>query len=120
MKMPGLSEQQIQAQIVAYLRQVKPPCLWFAINNNPRSARDGVRLQSMGLMAGVADLCFIWRRGTRTFPFIDFVEIKTAKGRQSEHQKTFEVLAQRAGAQYSIWRSVDDAQAALKEWGLVR
>jgi hypothetical protein len=72
----------------------------FMNHNNPNSARQGVLLVKMGMVAGVADMTLLGDRG------IIFIELKTPKGKQSETQKQWQQICETAGYQYRIIRSV--------------
>lgn len=39
-----------------------------------------------------------------------FIEVKTARGRQSEHQKKFQRLVEGAGLEYVLARGVEDVE----------
>lgn len=58
----------------------------------------------MGLLSGVSDLCVALPNGKTLW-----VEVKTAKGAQSETQKAFQKRMSELGHNYEIWRSIDDA-----------
>jgi hypothetical protein len=47
-----------------------------------------------------------------------FIEVKTPTGRQSNVQMSFERQVKDAGADYQIWRSVDDAQEWMRKNGV--
>lgn len=49
-----------------------------------------------------------------------FAEVKSATGRQSAEQRSFERQVKDAGAEYAIWRSVEDAEAWLNHHGVER
>jgi hypothetical protein len=42
-----------------------------------------------------------------------FIEIKSASGRQTIEQQTFQRLVELKGAEYKLWRSADEARAWL-------
>jgi hypothetical protein len=48
-----------------------------------------------------------------------FIEVKSATGRQSAEQKSFELQVKDAGAEYVIVRSVEDMEAVLKKNGVI-
>ncbi len=58
--------------------------------------------QGMGAHKGVSDLICV-RDG-----HVVFVECKTAKGKQSEHQKTFQREIEQRGGEYRIARCLED------------
>ena len=71
----------------------------FMNYNNPRSARNGRILVSMGLTAGVADLTLLSDVG------IIFIELKTGKTQQNKNQKSWEKQIESAGFRYHLIRS---------------
>ena len=48
-----------------------------------------------------------------------FIEVKSATGRQSVEQKSFERQVKDAGAEYVLVRSVEDMEAFLKKNGVI-
>ena len=48
------------------------------------------------------------------YPQIVWIEVKAAKGKQSELQKSFQAQVEREGHRYAICRSIEDVEAALK------
>ena len=102
-------EHDIQVGIVRCLRIAGYEV--FAIpNGGRRDAVTGARLKAEGATAGVADLEILTPDGRAVF-----VEVKTAKGRQSEEQKAFQERIGKLGFKYLIWRSVDDAVRWIRE-----
>lgn len=96
-------EHNIQVGIVQYLR-LKGFEVFAIANGGRRDAVTGARLKAEGVKAGVADLEILLPLGN-----VLFVEVKTAKGRQSPEQKAFQERVESLGFNYVIWRSVDDA-----------
>ena len=74
----------------------------FIIHNNPRNAVDGARLKAQGLVAGVADMCYLTNEGKPVF-----IELKLPKGVQSKNQKWWESVCYSVNVQYFIVRSLD-------------
>lgn len=85
-----LTEADIRRQVRDYL-QIKG---WFCFHV----------LQGLGAYRGISDL--IAAKDGRVI----FVELKTATGRQSEHQKRFEADLTSAGGEYVLCRSIEDLQ----------
>lgn len=89
-----ISESDIRRQVRDYLR-VKG---WFVFHV----------LQGLGCYLGVTDLIAV--KDGRVL----FIELKTARGRQSEHQKKFQADLEAAGGEYVLCRGVDE----LRERGI--
>lgn len=84
----GLKESDIQVQIKHYLQMNG----WFVVKIH----------QSLGSYKGIADL-YALKNGKHVW-----IEVKTANGRQSEHQWYFQRDIEAFGGKYIIARSVDD------------
>lgn len=118
-----MSEDAIHRSILAYLRQVLPQG-WIIkhVPNKPRSAIQGKREKDMGAMAGWPDLMIF---GTTSLvgymheaPFAWFIEVKAAKGRVRETQTDVHDRLRDIGFKVGVARSIDDARALCKRWGL--
>jgi VRR-NUC domain len=111
---PG--EFEFHVSLVDALRKfAAPDCLWLHIGNGERrEVVTGARLKRMGVRRGAADLLFI-RPGAPPL----FLEIKTSTGRLSETQRAFQELAERAGCEYRVCRSLDEALALLWRRGFL-
>jgi len=114
-----LTESQIQMQIVQALQAMG--VMFFSVPNealgkiNHRGDRNRMmRLKSMGLLSGVSDLVVVLKNK------IVFLEVKTAKGRQSKSQKDFEHRVTLLGHEYHVVRSVDDVISIVDSTGRVR
>ncbi len=108
-----MTEDQIHASIVTYLRTVLPDALVWHTPNAPRSAIAGARLKRLGMVAGVPDLCLLVDGS------LYFLEVKTDKGRLSLEQGAFIDAARGLGARATVVRSLDDVARVLKTWGIV-
>lgn len=106
-------EDQIQASIVDHIRTVLPSALVIHLNNNPRSAIDGVRLNRMGLVKGAPDLlvCMSGGRGM-------FIEVKAPKGRVTAEQTAFSFACQPIKWPWFVARSIDDVRLAFRALGI--
>lgn len=107
-------EDRIQAAIVQALSLLG--IYVFMVANDAAGATSpakGARLKAMGLRAGLSDTVLIGP-DCRAY----FLEIKTPTGRLSESQKKFEALCIKRGWPYAVARSVDEAVAIVKKWGL--
>ena len=97
-------EHNIQVAIVQYLR-LRGFEVFAIPNGGRRDAVTGAKLKAEGVTAGAADLIILLPIGN-----VLFVEVKTAKGRQSPEQKAFQERVESLGFSYVIWRSVEDAE----------
>lgn len=84
-------------------------------NEGQRAARTGAFLKRMMMVPGVADFALVLPGGRAAF-----LEIKTAKGRQSPEQRAFEAACRENGTPYRIARSPEEAMRALHELGAIR
>ncbi len=85
-----ITETDIRRQVQYYLRLKG----WFVFYN----------LQGLGSYRGISDLIAV--RDGRVL----FIELKTARGRQSDHQKKFQADLEHAGGEYILCRGVEDLQ----------
>lgn len=107
-------EQVLQQNVVAFLGVAYPGLLWWHTpNGGARSKAEAGILKSMGVRAGVADLCFVLP-GAR----IAFIELKSAKGSASPAQKTFRADCEMQGVPYAICTSLAEVEGTLAAWGL--
>jgi len=88
---PKITETDIRRQVRDYLR-IKG---WFCFH---------VLQGGVGVYRGITDL--IAAKDGRVL----FIELKTARGRQSEHQKKFQSDLEAAGGEYVLCRGVEDLQ----------
>lgn len=78
-----------------------------------RHDRDGAKRKAMGMRAGFPD--FIFLMPNSSYPFLA-IELKTAKGRQSDHQKEYQQAVEMAGGKYVIIRSLDEFMEEIKSY----
>lgn len=116
-KVRNRDEEQLQRSIVSYLEiAAHKDAIWFAVpNGEHRSKATGGRLKAMGVKAGVADLCFLVKRG-----YAAFMELKVNGGRQSAAQLVFEQRCIDNNVPYVVVTNMDTAIEVLKGWGVVR
>jgi hypothetical protein len=118
-----LTEDQIQQNIVSCLSALsrRHDFIFFAVLNEAamkgRSGRARYALvawlKKMGMVPGTTDLVIIHRG--RSY----LVEVKTARGQQSENQKLFAEWARGAGARYVIVRSIEEMMDAMRAWNII-
>lgn len=74
-------------------------------NGGKRNAIEAAKFKAMGVRAGFPDLgLFIARHGYHGL----FIELKTAKGRQSEHQIYYQCVLEEQGYKYVIVRAIEE------------
>lgn len=109
-------ESQLQIACVKWfrLRYPKLERLFFAVpNGGARNAITGARMKSEGVRRGVADLILlIPRHGYASL----CIEMKTAKGRQSQSQQEFQAMAEAMGNKYVVCRSFDQFKQLIEEY----
>lgn len=106
-------EHALHMAVVEWLRVQHPRLLFWTTDQTAMNARHGATLKRKGVRAGVPDLSFILPGGRAAF-----IELKTAKGRQSDAQEDFEAHARSAGALYAVCRSLPEVQGVLAAWGV--
>jgi hypothetical protein len=117
-------EATIQRAICEHLRlRAKPNCVWWHTPNGaylggkrtPKGAAiQGAIMKSLGVRAGVADLCFL-HNGV-----FYALELKAPGGRSTEAQIKFRDDVNRAGGFASEAVGIDAALAVLESWNLLR
>lgn len=101
-KKSAKEEHNLQVSIVQFLRY--QGYIVFAIaNGGSRNVVEAVNLKKEGVLAGVADLQVILKDGRSIF-----LELKTAKGKQSQSQIDFENNLKELGHNYYVIRSIDE------------
>jgi len=122
-----MKEDLICTRFVNYLKslisvkqQKVDNLIYFHIPNggSRKSSIEGYKFKLMGVLPGVPDYQFIWKKNGETK--FGFIEFKTEKGRQSESQKQFEADCLDVGAPYAIARSSDQGIQILKDWGVLK
>ncbi len=107
-------EETIQREIISYIGAVAPRALVFACPNaSPRAFGGRASNGVPGLMKGAPDLIAMFPGGR-----VVFIEVKTAKGRSSEHQVAFSGRCNALGQDYFVARSLDDVRRAFDVLGI--
>jgi len=76
--------------------------LLFSVpNGGLRNPREAQKLKATGVVAGVSDLIFLWKK--RAY----FLELKTLKGRQSAAQKKWQSVVEKHGFDYFVIRDLN-------------
>lgn len=109
-------ESNLQRACVTWFRFKYPKLepLFFAVPNGGwRNAITGARMKAEGVRRGVADLVLlIPRHGYSSL----CIEMKTAKGRQSESQRQFQAAAEAYGNKYVVCRSFDEFRKEIDNY----
>ncbi len=109
-------EENIQMACVKWFEYQYPQysrLLHHSPNGGFRNSREAGRFKAMGTRAGFADLVLLLpRHGFHAL----FIEMKTAKGTQSESQKTFQKSVTEAGYDYRICRGFEEFTAIIAEY----
>ena len=99
------SEDRIQQECYLWFHNTYPELrglLFHPANGGSRNSREGAKFKSMGVVAGVADLLFIFN--SKLFA----IELKTDIGKQSLVQKKWESQVKNQGFDYYIVRNLDE------------
>ena len=110
-------ETVIQREIIDHLAgkgiyPVHVPNGAVLAGNAKRRAIQMNALKRDGLKVGFPDLSVYNSAGR-----MGHIEVKDAKGEQSEAQKTCQTILESLGHKYAVCRSVSDVDAVLNEWG---
>ena len=100
-------EAQVQAMVTEWFRLLYPQYLLFAVNNEATYRRASY-FKLLGMLPGVSDMILILK--DKVF----FLEFKDTKGRQSDHQKQFQVKVELLGFEYHIIRDLQDVKQILR------
>ena len=115
----SMPEGKIQAACYEYFWNNYPRYrgLYFAIpNENTRAdsnAITGAIRRSMGVYHGVADTLMLIPRGQYHGLCIEY---KDEKGRQSEHQKTWQKLVEAQGYRYEVIRTEEEFKSLIESY----
>lgn len=115
-------ETQLHITVVHYLRTVHPGLLFFhplnggfAFSGDERERkRQGAKFKAMAVLPGLPDLGFPMAGKP-----INWIELKTLKGRLSDEQADVINRLRRLGCEVEICRSLDAVIATLDAWGIV-
>jgi hypothetical protein len=107
------AEARIQAAIVEWVRTVVPDILILAIPNGClRSKAEAA--DAVDRHAGRRPDLAVVAHGGRTF----FAEVKARCGRLSPAQNALQDVFVALGSPVAVLRSIDDARAAFRAWGI--
>ena len=131
--MQNLTEGQLKRQVEDYLEfaQNQGKLVYLRLNAGDFiEVRGDTRRRIKGCQAGTADLMVIreiklqLKKATRKFinelgfenvvtPEVIFLELKSAKGKQSDAQKEFQVLVEAQGCSYFLIRSIEKVMEVM-------
>lgn len=107
-------EDQVQKSIIAYLAAVAPTTFVYAVPNGSRRTASGRATNAVpGIVNGWPDLGLVLPDGRAAF-----IECKSAKGVLSKAQRAVRMRLIKVGIPCCVARSVEDARAALAQWGV--
>lgn len=78
-----------------------------------KRASDGAKRKAMGVRAGFPD--FIFLKSNRFYPYLA-IELKTQKGKQSEHQIAYQKAIEANGGKYVVVRSLEEFMSEINEY----
>jgi hypothetical protein len=100
------TENKIQQEMFIWFNNtytIKGLGLFASIPNDSKDAKEQMRKKATGMKVGHSDFN-IYLFGGKTL----FFEVKTPIGRQSDHQKRFELEVNNLGFKYFIVRSLEE------------
>ena len=100
-----MSEDALQQQCYMWFHNTYPlyrGLLFHVPNGGSRNAREGKKFKQIGVVAGVADLLFLFNGRCYC------LELKTEKGRQSSKQQAWQELVEKNNFNYYIIRSLEE------------
>ncbi len=107
-------ESKLQINCVRWFKIQFPMHILYAVPNGIYSSKlQGKIAKDEGMLAGVADLVLMY--GNDQYHSL-YIEMKTAKGVQSESQKIFERRCKIFGFKYVICRSFEEFRAEITEY----
>jgi hypothetical protein len=115
-----MTEAQIQADIILYLRTVLPAKDGWIVQhtaNKPRSAIQGAKEKKMGAVKGWPDVLIVGPRKDPEPPGW-FLEVKKPGGRLTPEQKDMHVKLHKIGFGVGTVKSRDEARRLAIAWGL--
>lgn len=103
-------EHLIQKGCVQWFNLQRFDSVLFACpNGGSRHKLEAVKLKAEGVLAGVSDLIHVYDGG------VQFIEIKTPKGKQQQSQKDFEKNVTNLGHTYYVVRDIYEFIEVIKK-----
>ena len=115
-KHKGDEEHQLQVGCVNWFRLQYPNMrhnLFAVPNGSMRDVIIGAKLKAEGVLPGVADLILL-KPNSKYGALL--IEMKTAKGKQSERQIEWQQLIEQDGYKYIVCRSINDFMREVKKY----
>lgn len=105
-----MTEKQLENAMLQYLAH-RNDCYAFKFKDQAKFINGRYR-KSPWEINGVSDLCVLVE------DHVLWIEVKTKKGRQSEHQKNFEKIITKWGGFYAVVRSIEELKELMdkKTW----
>lgn len=123
-------EAELQAAIVSWLKYgLRDDVRFTAVPLGGKRRRvEAARLIGQGVAPGWPDLSLVWgeqlwtpgKAPPRTVSRSAFMEVKTRDGRLSAKQRDFQRWCLESGVPHAVVRSLDEAVAAARSWGIVK
>ena len=110
-----MTEAKIQQEIFLWfnnnfcLPKHNPKCSIFSVPNETSNVKEMMFKKATGLVSGVSDLIVLLPNKCM------FVEVKTAIGKQSKKQISFEKTVTNLGFEYHLVRSLKDFKEKIKK-----
>lgn len=117
-KRPAYVEDKLQIAC-KYWFDCQYPKLRLLLHHSPNEGklmqhdRDGAKRKAMGVRAGFPD--FIFLHPNKFYSYLA-IELKSAKGRQTEHQKEYQQAVEESGGKYVVVRSIEEFAATINEY----
>lgn len=117
-KRPEYAEDKLQIAC-KYWFDAQYPKLRLLLHHSPNEGRlmqhdrDGAKRKAMGMRAGFPD--FIFLHPNKYYAYLA-LELKSAKGRQTDHQKEYQEAVEQSRGKYVLVRSLDEFMAEVKDY----
>lgn len=110
-----LHEDKLQREILAHIRKRRKPRVLYLHPPNGADMTDASRgrMLGLGMFPGAADLLIVV--GGRAH----WIELKAEDNKQDPEQILFQQVAEAAGCEYQLVKTVDDALDHLVRWGAI-
>lgn len=107
------TENKLQQEMFIWFNNnytVKGLGIFSSIPNDSKDAKEQMRKKATGMKVGHSDFNVYLPNGKTIF-----FEVKTQKGKQSEHQKRFESEINNLGFKYYLVRTLEEFKQKIKE-----